>query len=316
MKHIFIVNPRAGRNSALDIVKGQFRLLGGSIDYEIYPTKAKGDGERYIKQWCESNSEAVRFYACGGDGTINEVVNGIVPFKHASFTVFPCGSGNDFVKCFGKGEAFLNIRSLVNGKEVEIDILRAGSRYCVNVCHFGFDTCVAQSMNNVKTKPIIGGRNAYTTGVIIALAKAMKNKAEIIADGEKMGNGDFLLCTLANGQYVGGKYRCAPYAVIDDGFMEMCLVDPVSRFKFVKLVGLYAEGKHLNDPRFSEFVHYRRCKRVEIIADDNFKISLDGEITPASRVTVEVIPKAIKIALPEVLAKNFSKETVLFENGK
>lgn len=312
MKHIFIVNPKAGRASSVDIVKSQLAALGKkdkNIDYEIYPTKCKGDGERFVKQWCEKNSVPIRFYACGGDGTISEVVNGVVPFKHASFSVFPCGSGNDFVKCFAKGEAFLNISDLIYGKEIEIDIIKAGDRYCANVCHFGFDTCVAQTMNRVKPKPLIGGRNAYTTGVAVALIKAMKNNAEIIADGERINNGKFLLCTIANGQYVGGKYKCAPYAEINDGMMDLCLADPVSRLTFIKLVGAYAEGKHLDDPRFSSFLHYKRCRKVEIIADENFKISIDGEITPAPNITVEILPKAVKIALPTVLAESFSEKS-------
>ena len=307
MKHIFIVNPSAGKYSSADIIGGQLSALDSSADYEIYATKGKGDAEKYIKSRCETDLSQMRFYACGGDGTVSEVVNGAALFDNASFSVFPCGSGNDFVKCFGNGELFLDVKELVNGTETEIDLIRVNDRLCVNVCHFGFDTCVAQTMNRVKAKPIIGGGNAYTTGVVYALISAMKNKAEIIADGEKMNKENYLLCTVANGNYVGGRFKCAPHARVDDGFLDICLVDPVSRFTFVKLVGAYAEGKHLDDPRFRSFVHYKRCKKVEINGDDKLKLSLDGEIVSAPHFSVEVLPKAIKIALPQKLARKYAQ---------
>lgn len=316
MKHIFVVNPNAGKGRAEEIVRGQVALVENEIDCEIYITKGKNDAERFIKDYLTNHSEPTRFYACGGDGTINETVNGIAEFENASFTVFPCGSGNDFVKTFGKGEDFLNIKELVYGTEVEIDVLKVNDRYCINVLHFGFDTCVAQTMDNVRSKPLIGGKNAYTTGVVTAVIKAMKNKATIIADGEKMNDGLFLLCTLANGQYVGGKFRCAPRAVVNDGMLELCLVEPVSRFTFIRLVGAYAEGKHLDDPRFSEFVHYKRCKRVEILGNEKTKISIDGEVRISPHTITEVIPNALRLALPNVLLKDFYKRMETYKlNG-
>lgn len=305
MKHIFIVNPAAGGGAAMRAIAGQLEALGGSYDAELYATKCRNDAQEYIKSWCGKNHSPVRFIACGGDGTVNEIVNGAVNFKNAEFGVYACGSGNDFVKCFGGQKNFLDVRDIVSGESREIDLIRVGERYCVNVCHFGFDTCVARTMNNVKNKPIIGGKNAYTTGVANALIRAMRNKAQIIVDGERVDSGEFLLCTLGNGQYVGGKYRCAPHALVDDGLMEFCLVDPVSRFTFLKLVGSYAEGRHLDDKRFSTFVHYRQCKKVEIIADEDFSVSVDGEVTPAPHVTVELLPKAIRFVLPKSIEKDY-----------
>lgn len=307
MKHIFIVNPAAGKYSSAEIIKGQLNALPENIDYEIYVTKGKNDAERYIKSVCESSSSPVRFYACGGDGTVNEVVNGAAGYSNASFSVYPCGSGNDFVKSFGHAEEFLNIKELVNAEETPIDLLKVGGRYCVNVCNFGFDSIVAETMINVKHKPIIGGRNAYLTGVVKALFTAMNNKATVIADGEKLNNGKFLLCTAANGMYVGGQFKCAPYAKVNDGIIDVCLVKPISRFTFIKLVGVYTEGKHLEDERFKDILKYRRCKKIEVISHEGFKISVDGEIVPAAHFTVEIVSGAVKIALPEKLMKSYAE---------
>ncbi len=299
MKHIFIVNPVSGQGNASQIIYSSLSSLGKEFECSVYLTKGKGDAEKYIRKYLESHSEAVRFYACGGDGTINEVVNGIAMYPQASMTVYPCGSGNDFVKCFGSKEDFLNITELTRAKEIPIDVMKVNDRFCINICHFGFDSYVAKKMDEVRSKKLIGGKNAYTTGVVMGLAKAMKNRAVITADGEVMCSGDFLLCTVANGRYVGGKYKCAPKAMVNDGLLDICVSDPVSRAKFVSLVKYYAQGTHLTDPRFKDFLHYRQCKHVEITADDGFCISLDGEVVPMPSAVIDIIPNGIRFAVPE-----------------
>lgn len=298
MKHLFIVNPASGHGSASEAVYGSLSSLPSDIDSEIYIIKGKGDGERYIKKTLSSSGEPVRCYACGGDGTVSEVVNGIAMFPHASFTVFPCGSGNDFVKSVGGEEIYKSLPALTAAVEMPIDFMRVNDRYCVNVCHFGFDSYVAAKMNEVRSRPVIGGGNAYTTGVALGLLHAMKSRAVITADGDTMCSGDFLLCTVANGQYVGGKYRCAPQSSVTDGLLDICVASPVSRLTFIRLVKYYADGSHLTDPRFRDFLHYRRCARVTIDAEDGFCISLDGEVVPMSHAVIDILPKGIKLAVP------------------
>ena len=311
MKHIFIVNPASGQGKASQNIYSSLSSLGKDYECSVYLTKGKGDAETYIRKYLESHIEAVRFYACGGDGTVNEVVNGIAMFPQASMTVYPCGSGNDFIKCFGSKEDFLDITALTGAREIPIDVMKVNDRLCVNICHFGFDSYVAKKMDEVRSKKLIGGKNAYTTGVVMGLAKAMKNRAVITADGELMCGGDFLLCTVANGRYAGGKYKCAPKAMINDGLLDICVVDPVSRAKFVRLVKYYAEGTHLTDPRFKSFLHYRQCRHVEITADEGFAISLDGEVVPMSKAVIDIIPNGIKFAVPEKILSDREGTAIL-----
>ena len=136
MKHIFIVNPISGQGAASQAVYGSLSSLPKDADCDVYLTKGKGDAVRYIREYLGSHSEPVRFYACGGDGTIHEVVNGIAGFEQAAFAVYPCGSGNDFIKCFGSREEFLDIAALVGSEEYAIDLMKVNDRYCINICHF------------------------------------------------------------------------------------------------------------------------------------------------------------------------------------
>ena len=87
-------------------------------------------------------------YACGGDGTANEVLHGLIGFENASMTCYPCGSGNDYVKYYGGAEKFLDIEALLAGEEHRVDVMRMGHRYAINVINFGFDTAVARINHN------------------------------------------------------------------------------------------------------------------------------------------------------------------------
>ena len=219
MKHIFIYNPMAGKDStaAVAALKEKMKEYDGKLDYEFYDTKAAGDATVYVRKRCEETQEELRFYACGGDGTANEVLHGLVGCPNASMTCYPCGSGNDYVKYYGGAAKFLDIDALIAGTEKAVDIMKVDDRYALNVINFGFDTVVAETMIKVKHKKIIGGKHAYTTGIMKALLTAMKTKGEVFVDGEKLNEGKMLLCTVANGKYVGGSFCCAPRSVNDDG---------------------------------------------------------------------------------------------------
>ncbi len=303
MKHIFIVNPAAGKVNSADEIREKLAAIGDGYDTEIYETARPKDATEYVRRrWSEAEGEALRFYACGGDGTISEVVNGLVGAPETvSFSCYPCGSGDDFVKYYGGRENFLDLEALMNATEEAIDVLKINDDlYSVNIANFGFDTVVAKTMIKVKRRKIIGGKRAYTTGIVTALIKAMKNKCKVTADGELLNpTGKMLLCTLANASYVGGSFYCAPRAINNDGMMDITLVTPISRFTFIKLLPVYTKGTHLDDKRFEKIITYRRASSVTIEAPEGFSLTVDGEIVDGTRFTVSVLPGAVRIAVPK-----------------
>jgi len=298
MKHIFIINPKSGKNDNTEYIRQQLEKT--NFDWEIYNTTAPKDAIRFIREWCGKYSEEVRFYACGGDGTLSEVVNGAVGFANASVSCYPCGSGNDFVKNYGGAEKFLDIEKLCCAENQSIDLIKVNNDiYSVNIVNFGFDAYAVKTMNSVRRKPLIGGKNAYNTGIVAAILKAMKNTAEITVDAKPFFNEKFLLCTVANGQFIGGKYRCAPKASLDDDTLDLCLVKTVSIPKFASLIGLYEKGQHLESEKFKKYICYTRCKTVDIKASEGFFISVDGEIYDGTEFRLEVVPKALKFGIPQ-----------------
>ena len=299
MKHVFVINPAAGKENSYETIKAALEAMESSVEYELYQTTGVGDATAYVKDYCAKYKDPVRFYACGGDGTLNEVVNGVVGNPNASLGCYPCGSGNDFVKYFGGKRVFRDLDALIEAREEWIDLMRVGDSYAVNATHFGFDSAVADTMRRVRRKKIIGGGNAYTTGVVVGLFKGMKNACKVTVDGELLNpKGKILLCTVANGQYVGGSYRCAPRSLDNDGMLEVCLVHPVSHFTFAKLVKIYVKGGHLDDPRFEKYLEYRRGKSIRVEAPEGFVYAFDGELIPDTDFTVEVVPSAIRFAVP------------------
>ena len=301
MKYVFVVNPHAGETNAEQAIREAVSALPEAEDCEIYVTKGPGDATDFVKTYLDRHPDAdVRFIACGGDGTVNEVFSGAATRPGVSVTCYPCGSGNDFVKAFGGAEKFRDIPALLRAGTQPLDLLKVGDRWAHNVVNFGFATTVAITINEERKKTGHGNKNAYTKGVVKALLTAMKNDFTVKADGEVLNPaGKALLCTVANAQYVGGSFRCAPRAKTDDGLIEVCLIRPISRLRFVKILKPYTNGEHLDREDMRDIVVYRQAKKVEVDAPLGFAYSLDGEIVYQSHFTVEIVPAALSLAVPE-----------------
>ena len=301
MKHVFIINPTAGKSDSRQRIYDMAETLrkNHGLDVQCILTRKQGHATELARQLCESGEE-LRFYACGGDGTINEVFNGAAGRENVSVTCWPVGSGNDFVKVFGGAERFMDVSKLLTAPTQKLDLLKVGDRYSVNVVNFGFDTTVAITINQEREKTGHGGKNAYTKGVVKALLTSMRNEFTVTADGEVLEpKGKALLCTVANGQYVGGSFKCAPKARTDDGLLEVCLIKPISRIRFVQILGTYTNGQHLDDPKMKDIVVYRQAKSIHVQGPEGFAYSLDGEIIYENDFTVEVVPGALNLAVPE-----------------
>ena len=303
MKHIFVVNPKAGGEDSSEYIAEKLKDIEAGA--EMYVTREPRDATRYVAARCAAaNGEALRFYACGGDGTLNEVVSGVMSGQWSVVSgqcvevgCYPCGSGNDYVKCWPEAD-FTDMRALMGGQSVPVDVMRVGDRYCINTLNFGFEAEVCRTMADVRRVPIVGGRMAYTTGIVKSLATSRKNYCRVAVDGQPWFDGDMLLASLANGTYAGGGYKCAPRAVNDDGLLEVMAIRPLSIKRFAQLIKHYEHGEHLDLPELKGTVSYCRGQRVVIDSDHPFYIATDGELIEGTRFEVECLQKAIKFIVP------------------
>ena len=302
MKHIFVVNPCAGKQDSTTIVTQKVEAYASNhpdFDYQIYVTQSSGDATIWTRRWCADHPDhAVRFYACGGDGTLNEVVTGIIGFPNVQVTVHANGSGNDYIKYYATHDDFNDLDRLVEGVPHPVDVMKVNDRYSINVCNFGFDAMVCKVGNDVRRKPIIGGKHSYTTGIIRSIFTSRSNYVRMTVDGEPFYDGYMLLCTLGNGRYNGGNYMCAPLSKNDDGLIEINLFKRMSLFKFASLINEYSQGTHINRPDVQKLMQYRQGTMVEMASPDPFWLVIDGEMLHTNRYRVQNLKHAVTFVSP------------------
>lgn len=300
MRHIFIINPVAGNGKyQKDLADSiHVELKNKEIDYEIYFSKFKGDIQNYIDNKCQDLVPSI-IYACGGDGTLHEVINSTCVFEHISVGIIPCGSGNDFIKNFINYENFNNIEAQMQGEIVHLDLIKVDDKYASSVCNIGLDADAAFHMHRFKKMPFISGSTRYYLAVLYCLINKLGRHLEVDIDGNEKLTGSFLLGVVANGQFYGGGYKCAPLAIVNDDYMDLCLVDKISRFKIMSLIGSYKLGEHLENPKINKYITYKKCKHLKIKSDEPLNVCIDGESYIKSEVELTIKNNALKLWLPK-----------------
>lgn len=302
MKHIFIINPKAGKSDQTEKVKEAVKKELSEEEVVFYVTEGPLAARDFVIRYCKEHpEEEKRFYSCGGDGTLNEVANGAIGFPNTEIACLPIGSGNDFVKNFGKIADFRNLPELIKGRAVAIDAIRFNDHYLVNIFNLGLDADVCERMIRYKRLPLVSGKGAYILGLVVSFFSKFTQKMRIFVDGEEFFSGEATLCAAANGVCYGGGFYCAPQAKTDDGLMDILVVKKVSRIKFLKFVKKFKEGRHLDVPELKEYIFFRRGKVVEIEAEKPINCCFDGEITKDERIKIEILPKMLKFVVPERL---------------
>lgn len=295
MKHIFVINPNSGKGHAYDIVMPKLNaaLEGRELDHVIYVSKSSEDTSDYCKKWAASG-EKIRIYACGGDGTIYDVVNAVYGFDNVEFAAIPLGSGNDFVRMFGTKEQFTDIGAQIDGTPIKIDAIRCGDRIAVNQCSMGFDAEVCVKQADFKKIPWLTGESSYMASVLYCLWNKRKNKFKVIIDDGEELDGEFLFSVCTNGRYYGGGFMAGPYAVPDDGLLDFCIIRTMSIPKFLPKISQYKKGKQCDWVE----TKYLRGKKLTIKSEILAAVNIDGETDMEKEVTFEVIPSAFNFVIP------------------
>ena len=308
MKHIFIINPISGNKNPSPMLRALIRdaeeKLG--VKAEIFETKYKGNGTelaRFWADWAENNKEFVRIYACGGDGTFNEVLSGVVGSQWTEIACVPCGSGNDFVRNFGTKDDFLNIYTLMQGKSQKIDLIQTSVGCSAAICSAGLDAKVAYNIPKYRRIPFCGGNVAYLLSIVEQLFGKMGHKISIEIDG-KVIKQDCLMIAICNGTYYGGGFSAAPEAKLDDGLLDVMIIKKISRLRIAKILNLYKNGKHIQNGKVSEevedIIQFVRGKNVKlkVLDDKPIIVTVDGECSEQFELSAQIIPQAISICIP------------------
>lgn len=300
MKHIFVINPTAGKTDCSRTLIPQIEEVFADRpdEYEIHLTTGVGDATTFTRARCQSAAgESLRFYSCGGDGTMNEVLQGMALCPHAALGVVPCGSGNDFVRSF-PGRAFTSIAAQVAAPERSIDLLRFNGAYSANICNAGLDADVCKNMGKFKNWPLVSGSGAYILSLISVFFGPLGKHATITPDDGPAFRQDVLIMAMANGGFYGGGWNSAPKFDVEDGMMDVCIVKNISRLRILQVIGKYKAGRHVDDPSMADCITYLRCRRLHITFDTPTVLNADGEVTESTTVQAEILPLALRLVLP------------------
>lgn len=308
MKTVFVVNPKAGKKRNVDEIVSNIQMVSEACqkDIEIYITKAVGDGERFVREYCKTNG-AARFIACGGDGTLNEVANGAYGTWGAEVGVMPLGTGNDFCRNFSQQSLFNDVKAQLFGKAIPCDVIEyqteyAGNsikRYCMNMFNIGFDCNVADMTAKMKQKPFISGSLAYFLSILTILIKKRGANLAIELDGVEKHRGPLLLNSIANGCFCGGGIKSNPTAKVCDGVMDVNIIYSISRLNFLFKLPFYMKGTHIKLKGIEKVIAAHTCRQMVVTpAEGTMRLCVDGEITDAGKTEFAVIPGGISFVVP------------------
>ena len=296
MRNFFIINPVAGKGHYQKEIAKQ---LEGQ---EVYYTHHAGEATEYAKQICEKTDDNIRIFCCGGEGTVFEVLNGIVGKEKVELGIIPCGTANDFLRGFGKREDFLDIKEQIEGTAIDIDLIKAGEKYAFNSCSVGLDAIVCQNVAKFKRWPLVNDRMAYTLSLIYSFLGKLSLKLNIEVN-DKTINRDCLFAVAANAPWYGGGYMPAPAASPFDGIMNYTIIRPVPRLKILSLLNVYKKGEHIG----RDFCESGETQQMTVWSDKPMPINMDGEIFTADRITFTLVKKGVRIVLPQKVYQKIEK---------
>ena len=274
MKHLFIINPAAGKyDHTKEYAQTVERVLRRhDLEYEIALSTEPGDCEVIARRAAETGEE-LRLYACGGDGTLNEVVCGAAGFENAAITHFPGGSGNDFIKIFSETEPFHHLERLLDCEETRVDLIRCNGRYSVNILSMGLDARVGTEIAKYKRLPLVSGSGAYAMSLVVNLMKGLSQPMTVVLDGETVARGQQTLVCICNGRWYGGGYNPVPSAEPDDGLLDVLVVDKLSLANVSSLLKKYQQGRW---QECGDKIHHFRCRSAEILCEKESVVNVDG----------------------------------------
>lgn len=302
MNALLIVNPISGQGRLQESREALLQALRPFVR-ETLVTQGAGDAEAAARRAALSGQYDAVLVA-GGDGTVNETVNGLVSARADGGAPLPIGviaRGTQNVLAHDlslpQHDLLGVVAMLEGGKTRPIDLGRAGDRCFCLMAGFGFDAIVVQ--NVVPGVKDIFGPGAYALATFQTLAQYQSTSVTLTLDGEEVQSEAYLVVVANASSYALAQVKMAPFASIDDGWLDVCVFEraPGDRIGFVTQIMAMFARRHLRDPR----VRYYRARRIVIDSHPPIQGQLDGDMFRATPLTIEVLPHALQVFVPSAL---------------
>lgn len=276
MKYIFIVNPESAKGNAMKIIGNIEKVCKQEhIEYEVCYTLVQGDATRLAQSYKDDENI---IYAVGGDGTLSEVLNGVVGTKN-KIGIIPAGSGNDFYR---------TVKELAKA-EIESDVGVVNGKYFLNIACVGIDAEVANNVPLMKKKNV-KVKNLYTASILYTFTH-FKFKQIHFKSQEKDEKGNFTILSICNGRYYGGGYNISPKASLEDNYFDVYYINKLRLPSIINLLLKLKKGKLEQDKRTNHF----KTNNITVTSEEPIRFNVDGETIENTKFEIKIIPKAIKI---------------------
>jgi len=294
---VLIANSAVGgkrRTRIVDQVVRRLRESKGAV--EVRWTTAPGHAEELAGLAVRGG--ATHVVACGGDGTIHEVVNGIVASEPATDAVtlgiVPLGRCNDLVRALNiPCKESVSIQTLLDGGVRTIDLGRVGGRYFLTVASLGLDSLVNQYVADGRPPRFFNRTTAYLYGIMANLFRYRFVRMRLQGDVEGF-EGPVFLAAVGNTSTYGGGMKIAPTAVVDDGRLDLCLVRQTSRLDVIKMLPYVYSGGHVRHPS----VTMHTFQEIEVSTEAPMTIWADGEPVARTPAVFRIVPRALRVLTP------------------
>lgn len=296
MKHLFLINPVAGRGDAIRQLLDQIdACFPDGRDCRVVQTEYAGHAEALTAE-AAAAGEDVRIYACGGDGTLNEVVNAAAGHPHVAVTHIPLGTGNDFLRIFGKDlPRFRCVAELKDGPQSVFDVMDCNGRLGLDVVCAGVDARVAADVHKYTAGGLFHGTGAYVASLLVnVFLKGMARPLRVEIEGEVWDRDTTILC-VCNGRYYGGGFMPVGEAMPDDGVLDVLLVKKVSLLTFIRLAKKYSTGRYAELPHL---VRHFRTTTLRASSAEPTTIVIDGEVIREETFTIGLSQKKLNFFYP------------------
>ena len=298
MIHVFIINNYAGSK---DLAKDLRTHLSGieGLRYFVFNTVRAGFEKEIVKKIRRYfEGERLRFYCCGGSGTMRNMLNGLDDFSNVEVAFFPCGMTNDFLKALGGEEPFKNIDTLINGKTVPVDYIKTNYGVALNTVSVGFDSRTVELTAAYKVYDIFGNQVPYFMSLIKGVLFNRPKKVELTIDGEKMLI-NFTEIIFGNGCVFGGNLYFTNHADVTDGLASYMTITDTHGLNSLSII-LKIMKKKID--RLGNNVKLGNCNSIEIRSMDGMPlfINFDGELVECGdSCRVEIVRKGLNFVVPK-----------------
>ena len=282
-----IVNPLGGKGKSLKALKAAEKIFAErGVEYTVHNTEYAGHATELAREL--SRKPEAKILVFGGDGSFNEVLNGIENFENVTLGIVPCGTGNDFVRASGHPTKIKEAIDLILKDNVGyIDYIDVGSRRCLNVAGAGMDVDVLLRYATMKA---FRGKLKYYASLIDTLIHVKWHKLRLTIDGKTMDKSVFMI-GVGNGTCIGGGMPICPDAKVDDGLLSVVIVNEMKKSRIPVALPGFLSGKHVK----KDYTEVYSAKEVTVEVLDDGKIELDGEVIDDKILECKVVHNVLKV---------------------